>query len=40
MKAIETIFYPNNIILIKEPYDTIGNSIFPSNKVIRYVAAI
>lgn len=40
MKSLETIFYPNDVILIKEPYKSDGNSIFPSNKVIRYVAAI
>ena len=40
MKSLETIFYPNNVILIKEPYKSDGNSVFPSDKVIRYVAAI
>ena len=40
MKSLETIFYPNNVILIKEPYKSDGNSIFPSDKVIRYIKAI
>ena len=40
MKSLETIFYPNNVILIKEPYKSDGNSVFPSDKVIRYIKAI
>lgn len=40
MKSLETIFYPNNVILIKEPYKPDGNSFFPSNKVLRYIKAI
>ena len=40
MKSLETIFYPNNVILIKEPYKPDGNSFFPSDKVLRYIKAI
>ena len=40
MKSLETIFYPNNVILIKEPYKSDGNSIFPYDKVLRYIKAI
>lgn len=40
MKSLETIFYPNNVILIKEPYKKDGNSFFPFNMVIRYIKAI
>ena len=40
MKSLETIFYPNNVILIKEPYKSDGNSVFPSDKVCRYIKAI
>ena len=40
MKSLETIFYPNNVILIKEPFKSDGNSVFPSDKVCRYMKAI
>ena len=40
MKSLETIFYPNNVILIKEPFKSDGNSVFPSDKVCRYIKAI
>lgn len=40
MKSLETIFYPNNVILIKELYKSDGNSVFPSDKVSRYIKAI
>lgn len=40
MESLETIFYPNNVILIKEPFKSDGNSVFPSDKVCRYMKAI
>ena len=40
MKSLETIFQPNNVILIKEPFKSDGNSVFPSDKVCRYIKAI
>lgn len=40
MKSLETIFYPNNVILIKEPFKSDGNSVFPSDKVCRYMKVI